>query len=158
MNYLREAEKYLEYYRDLHNSLDTMRTELSRLIEKSGPSGINNMAVIPDRIQVSGGSGGLDMYDDTVNLIFRIQTLQLSITETQEKLTEIDNLLEEISQNDECEFYGAVLRKWYIERVPKEKIASQIGYQSRTSIYTIKRRAIRKFAVRILGIKALEGI
>ena len=53
--------------------------------------------------------------------------------------------------------YGKVLYAWYVKRIPREDIDKEIGY-SRRQVYNIKDAAIRKFAVRILGIKALNAI
>ena len=160
MNYIEEAEKYLRNYRHLRGSVETMRRERERLIGKAGPAGEKNMAVALDAVRGGGrgGKGSAGKYDDAINLIWRIQGLTESIAETEEKLKEIDVLLEEISEGDGCEFYGRVLRAWYIDGIAKEEIAEEIGYESRTSIYTIRNRAIRKFAVRVLGIRALEAI
>ena len=159
MNYIEEAEKYLRNYRHLRGSVDTMRRERERLIGKARPRGEENMAIALDAVGGGrGGKGGGGEYDEAINLIWRIQGLTESIAETEEKLKEIDVLLEEISEGDGCEFYGMVLRAWYIDSVAKEDIAAEIGYESRTSIYTIRNRAIRKFAVRVLGIRALEAI
>lgn len=156
MNYINAAEEYLRNYRHLKGSIGTMRREMERLLAQAGPSGDNNMAVAIDA--VGGGRGGSGEYDETVNILWRVQELMANIIETEKKLEEVDVLLEEISRGEGCEFYGAVLRKWYVNCIPKDQIAEQIGYESRTSIYTIKNRAIRKFAVRVLGIRALESI
>ena len=156
MNYIEEAEKYLRNYRHLRGSVDTMRRERERLIGKAGPRGEENMAIALDA--VGGGWGSAGEYDDAINLIWRIRELTENIQKTEERLKEIDRILEEISEGDGCEFYGRVLRAWYIDGIAKEDIAAEIGYESRTSIYTIRNRAIRKFAVRVLGIRALEAI
>lgn len=156
MNYIEEAEKYLRNYRHLRGSVETMRRERERLIGKAGPRGEENMAIALDAVGVGRGSAG--EYDDAINLIWRIRELTENIQKTEERLKEIDRILEEISEGDGCEFYGRVLRAWYIDGIAKEDIAAEIGYESRTSIYTIRNRAIRKFAVRVLGIRALEAI
>jgi hypothetical protein len=156
LNYIEEAEKYLRNYRHLRGSVETMRRERERLIGKAGPRGEENMAIALDA--VGGGRGSAGEYDDAINLIWRIRELTENIQKTEERLKEIDRILEEISEGDGCEFYGRVLRAWYIDGIAKEDIAAEIGYESRTSIYTIRNRAIRKFAVRVLGIRALEAM
>jgi hypothetical protein len=47
---------------------------------------------------------------------------------------------------------------WYIEELPKEKIAEIIGYSSKQSIYDIEAKAIRKFAIMLFGIDVLKAI
>ena len=158
MNYVEEAEKYLRNYRHLRGSVETMCRERNRLIGQAGPAGEKNMAVTIDAVGGGGKGKGGGEYDEAINLIWRVRELQGNIEETKERLREIDGLLEDISEGDGCEFYGMVLRAWYIDSVAKEDIAAEIGYESRTSIYTIRNRAIRKFAVRVLGIRALEAL
>ena len=155
MNYINAAEEYLRNYRHLKGSLGTMRKEMERLLAQAGPNGDNNMAVAIDA--VGGGKGGGGEYDETVNLIWRMQELMANIIETEKKLEEVDVLLEEISWGEGCELYGVVLRKWYIDKVPKERIGEEIGYRER-NIYYLKGKAIRVFAIRMLGIRALEAI
>ena len=94
--------------------------------------------------------------DEAYNTLFTIQKLTKSRKETKEKLKEIDSLLECLEEENGCELFGQVLRKWYIEKIPKEDIAREIGYSSRQSIYTLKGKAIRKFAVRLFGLKSLK--
>ena len=155
MNYISAAEEYLRNYRHLAGSVKTMRRERGRLIGQAGPSGVSNMAVSIDA--VGGGKGGGGEFDEAINLVWRIKELTDNINETEKRLAEIDGLLEEISEGEGCEFYGRVLQAWYIEGVAKERIGEEIGYQER-NIYYLKAKAVRKFAVRVLGIRALEAI
>jgi hypothetical protein len=155
LNYIEEAEKYLRNYRHLRGSVETMRRERERLIGKAGPRGEENMAIALDA--VGGGKGGGGEFDEAINLVWRIRELTDNIRETEERLAEIDELLDEISEGEGCECFGIVLRKWYIDKVPKERIGEEIGYQER-NIYYLKAKAIRVFAVRMLGIRALEAI
>lgn len=151
MNYIKEAESYLWYYHDLYRSIENIDRQIARLIAKASPKMIS--AIRFDETGVKAGH-----YDDTLNVLFEIQKLTEAKAETQAALAEVEKILEEISQEPGCELYGQVLRKWYIEKVPKEDIASEIGYSSRRSVYEIKNRAIRKFAVRLFGIEALKAV
>jgi transposase len=45
-----------------------------------------------------------------------------------------------------------------IDKLPKEDIAEMIGYSSKRSVYDIREKAIRKFAVMMFGIKALQAL
>nr|DAM13526.1 MAG TPA: Protein of unknown function (DUF1492) [Caudoviricetes sp.] len=150
MNYIKEARHYLKYYGDMYRSLENMDKEISRLIRKTGPKEISAIAYSSEK--VSGGAG----QDEAINILFKLQKLINSREETSKKLKEIDDLLDDLEKG--YKYYGQVLRKWHIERTPKEKIAEEIGYSSRTSIYTLEAKAIRKFAVRLFGIDALKAI
>ncbi|MDF2571533.1 MAG: hypothetical protein K0R55_3137 [Sporomusa sp.] len=56
---------------------------------------------------------------------------------------------------------GAISRwffMWYVERLDKEEIAERLGYSSRQSVYDMRNRAIKKFAVALFRVAALEAI
>ena len=152
MDYIKEAENYLKYYNDLYKSIEIMKKRRRYLIYGTGPKSPSTINYDITGIHSSG------KYDEMINIIYEIQRIDDSIKETSEELKKIDEILDDISKDPECEFYGPVLRKWYIEKVPKEEIAEQIGYSSRQSIYTIKNLAIRKFAIRMFGIEALKAV
>lgn len=76
--------------------------------------------------------------------------------DTLNELDEIEKILEDISSEEDCELYGRVLKMWYIKKVPKEKIAEELSYSSRQSVYDIKNRALRKFTIRWFGVYALK--
>jgi len=153
VNYIKEAEKYLYYYNELYRSLEHMRRERSRLIGKSCPS-----SDVVAKFDLTGVRASA--HDEAINDLYKIKVLTENIAETEKALAEVDKILEEISKDPGCELYGEVLRKWYIEKIPKEEIAEEIGYSenSRQSIYNIRNAAIRKFAVRLFGIGALKVV
>lgn len=183
MNYIKEAELYLHNYRDLRESVGTMQKELGRLIRSAGPRGDDHMAARID-IAGKGKGGGAGQYDDALNCLLRIKTLQGSIAETETMLAEIDWILEDISRTDadkgdgtktgqideetvilqnytddpHRQFFGQVLRMWYVDKLPKEDIAEALGYETRRTIYLIRDQAIRVFAVRVLGLGALDAM
>jgi len=150
VNYIKEAEEILKYHRDLFESVDKMREEISRLITRQGPSSLNAIALEPTGIH--GGS----KQDETYNVLFKIKTLTESRERTLAKLESIKVELEEINQEPGCENYGTLLRKWYIQGDKKEDIAKMLGYSSVQSTYVLKDRAIRKFAIRHFGLNAMN--
>jgi len=149
VNYIREAENVLKYYKDLCQSIDRMDREIARLIRKAGPHDISAM-VMDEQL----GSG---KHDETINILFEIQQLTENRAKTEEELNKVNVMLEDISKQPGCEKYGEVLRKWYIESKPRYVIAKEFGYTER-HIYRIKNEAIRKFAVRLFGIEALKVV
>jgi len=151
MNYIREAENVLKHYKDLYQSIENMDRQIGRLVSNAGPSG--GRAIKLDESGIRSGK-----FDATINLLYEIQTLTDNKFKTQTELDEINVILDEISAEPGCEQHKAVLWKWYIERVPKEDIAEQIGYGSKQSVYNIRNLAIRKFAIRLFGIDALRAV
>jgi hypothetical protein len=47
---------------------------------------------------------------------------------------------------------------WYVEKKAKEDIAEKLGYSHKQSVYEIKNKAIRKFAISLFGIVALQAM
>lgn len=150
MNYIQEAEKRLRHYRDLENSITQMNKDVARIIAKSSPSELNAVAMDITGIRSS-------KVDEAYNVLYELQTLRESIEQTEQEIESIKSILEDISQESECRHYGRVLYLWYVKRAVREEICQEVGYAER-QIYRIKNDAIRKFAVRILGIKALDAI
>jgi hypothetical protein len=151
MNYIREAENVLWYYRDLYQSIELLTKRIGKLISNAGPSDISAMVLDDTGIRSK-------KVDDALNVLFEIQKLTELRKETQEAIADVDKILNGFENEADCKYYGIVLRKWYIERVPKEDIAREIGYSSKQTIYDIKNRAIRKFAVMLYGIDALKVV
>ncbi len=149
MNYIREAEKYLWHYADLYRSLNNMVKERARLIGRAGPKWYQSLDFTQPN--VTGGPG----HEDAYNLLFKIKTLTDHIQKTEQQLKEIDTVLRDISNEPGCELYGDILKKWYIEKVPREEIAREARYCQR-NIYKIKDKAIRKFAINLYGLDAVS--
>jgi hypothetical protein len=125
-----------------------MEGEILRLVEKAGPLDIK-------AINLEELKSGMH-HDDIYNLYLEIGTLSTLKMKTEAFIKAIDKILDDASKERECRYYGYVLRKWYIEREKKEVIAKEIGYATRTSIYDIKSRAIRKVAIMMYGVGALN--
>lgn len=149
MNYIKEAEKYLRHYRDLQHSIDYMNKKISKLTWEGLPDGYKKNITIDDMPH------GSKFKDEMYNIAFELKTFQRMKEETEKELKEMDSILNKLAKEDSN--YEKVLRYWYIEKKPKEEIAELIHYSSRTTIYEIKGKAIRKFAVMIFGLDALSA-
>lgn len=149
MNYIEEAENYLRHYYDLHRSLQNMRRERGKLIGRSAPKGYSEKDYTQPRPSNMSGQ------DDAYDVLFKIKTLTDNIQKTEGYLEEVNIILDEISVEPGCELFGDILRKWYIEKLPREEIAQESQYCER-NIYKIKDKAIRKFAVNIFGLDAVS--
>lgn len=153
MDYVREAEKVLYHYRDLKFALQNLEHQIEKLIFQSAPADAKGA-----NIEITGVKYGY--HDDAINTLFKLKVLTENQEKTAAEIKKIDELLDELEKDSDCEYYSQVLRLWYIEKTPKEEIAGLIGYSpnSRQSIYNIKDQAIRKFAIMYFGIGALKAI
>ena len=92
--------------------------------------------------------------DNTGFLFNNLLELQENRELTVQQLREIDETLEAISRQEKCEYYGRILRLWYIEGITKERIAEFLNY-SEKSVYNKRKLAIEKLAVQLFGVKAV---
>lgn len=153
VNYVKEAEEILKYYRDLNRSVDHMSHEINRLIGHNAPSDLNAVAMDITGVH---GSGSED--DNTYNVLYKIQVLSENRDKTQGEMELVNWILHEISQDQGCEEYKNILMHWYVHRTPKEEIKEIFGYSSKQSVYNLRDHAIKKFAVRYFGIDAMKAI
>lgn len=128
-----------------------MEKERAKLIGKAGPKGYPKADY--SQPLVEGGKGK----DDAYNLLFKIKVLTDKIQKTEKQLEDVERILKEISQDQGCELYGDILRKWYIDRVPREEIAEDTRYCKR-NIYNIRDKAIRKLAINLFGLDAVSVV
>ncbi|BBB91042.1 MAG TPA: hypothetical protein PKA28_10755 [Methylomusa anaerophila] len=150
MDYIKEAEKRLWHYRDLEKSIEQMNCDIARIVSRSSPSELNAVAM-----DITGIRSGKT--DEAFNILLELKTLSESKKKTEEEIDQIAEILKDISKEKDCKLYGKVLYSWYVKRKDRDEIAKEIGYSVR-QVYNIRDEAIRKFAVRILGIEALRVI
>ena len=151
MDYIKQAEKVLDHYRDLQNSLVNMDRQIARLMRYSCPKQLSGSVM--DETGIRAGR-----HVDTLTAFCDIVTLRENREETKDELAYIDYILDSLSDEPKCELYGKILTMWYIDGMPKEEIADKVGYSSRQSIYSIRKLAITKFAIRLFGKKALVAV
>jgi hypothetical protein len=153
MNCIREAENYLRYYRELTRSIEHADRQISRLQYQGSPT-----ADTVAHMDITGIHASKPI--NTLNQIYQLQKWQEMRDRTVREIEKIEESLAGICADPGCERYRDVLYMWYVEKLDKEDIATTIGYSetSRKSIYEIKNKAIKKFAVSLFGIEALEAI
>lgn len=151
MNCIREAENYLRYYRELHQSVEHAEYMISKLVNQTAPNDLSAVSM-----DVTGIRAGKPY--NTLNQMYQLQMWQEIKDSTLVEIAKIDSVLDAISQNSGCEIYKKLLYMWYVEKKVKEEIAEELGYSHKQSVYEIRNKAIIKFAVALFGIVALEAI
>lgn len=151
MNCIREAENYLRYYRELNQSLGHADRMINKIKWQSAPRALGavNMDVTGVRA---------DKPINTLNQMYQLQKWQEMRERTQEEIDGIEVSLQGICLDPGCERYRDILFMWYVEKRDKEDIAECMGYSTRQSVYDIKAKAMRKFAVCLFGVTALEAM
>lgn len=151
MNCIREAENYLRYYRELKKSVEHADRMIGQLMRQTAPRMIGAVTMDITGIRTS-------QPHDTLNQIYQLQKWQEMKELTLNEIGKVDSVLDAICQDSGCERYKEVLVMWYVEKMDKDMIAGKFGYSSRQSVYDMKNKAIRKFAVALFGVTALKAI
>lgn len=152
MNYIKEAEDILKNHRKLKDSINNLEKRKNNIINKSAPGTLQTIDYSKPAIQKQNYS------DDTITQICEIMQINNDIKETEAELEIVDNILKQIKQEDEI--LERFLKLKYIEK-PKDnlsKISKELGYSedSNHTIYDIKNKALREFAIRYFGGNAIR--
>lgn len=153
MNYIKESEEILKNHRKLNNALSNLNCRKRRLILKGVPKDIAGIDYSRPAIQ------HMDYAESTINEIVELMEINKQIEETQNEMQLVDDILEVIKKEDqELEKF---LKLKYITKYKKSmsEIANEMGYsrESRKTIYNIKDRALKEFAIRYFGVIALKN-
>ncbi len=152
MNYIKEAERIIKSYNGLKESIENLNNRKLYLVYKSRPKELGAVDYSKPGIQKHNYS------DNTINELCEISQIIESIEKTEAEINIIENILEQIKKEDEL--LERFLRIKYIEN-PKDnikKIAKELGYseESNHTLYDIKAKALRAFALRYFGGKAMK--
>ena len=146
MNYFKEAEHVLSNRKNLEQSLLNLNHRKERLIDSGVPPQLNGLD--PAKPYVTGGAVN-DTMTDCLDLI----EINKEIKITEAKIKEIDSVIGQL--NDENK---KILMLWYIGLESKEEICAVLHYESRSTLYDKRNRAIGEFAVLYYGAAALDAI
>jgi hypothetical protein len=151
MNCIREAENYLRYYRELHQSIEHADYMISKLLKQTAPKEISAVSM-----DITGIRAGKPC--NKLNQMYQLQMWQEMKERTLVEMEKVDVILESINHGVGCERYKDILHMWYVEKTDKEDIAERMGYSSRQSVYDLRNKAISKFSIALFGITALKAI
>lgn len=151
MNCIREAENYLRYYRELNHSLGHADRMIGKLVSQGWPKDLTAVSMDVTGVRA-------DKPVNTLNQMYQLQKWQEMRERTQEEIDRIEVSLQGICLDPGCDRYRDILFMWYVEKRDKEDIAESMGYSHRQSAYEIKNKAIKKFAVALFGVMALEAM
>lgn len=146
MDYKKDAEDQLRYYKYLKGAVDNLKTEISN---------INTELTCIKNIDYSGmphGSGSALPDDNIVNKLYRKQRAIEELKITLRAIKRIEVILDKIQELNESE--GKILKVFYIEGLRGEALEDAMGCSER-NCYRIKYEAIKKLAIELYGIKVL---
>jgi hypothetical protein len=151
MDYIKEAENYLKYYRHLNKSVESLEKEIIRLKYKDAPRIIKAVAMDESEIRSQLGK------NDAMNDVYKLLTLTECQDDTKKSIKNIDDILDMISAEKGCGHYGFLLKFWYVDKMDKLDIAEELHISER-SVYYHKENAIKSFAIALFGIAVLKVV
>lgn len=150
MNYIKEAEQYLKYYHQLKRSVDHTDHMITKMKWKSRPHEIR--AISNDITGIAAKKPS-----DTLDQLYELSKWQECKADNLKEIAHIECILDEISKGEGCERYGDLLKMWYVERMDKIDIASELNCSERNA-YRLKESAVEKFAIGLFGIVVLRSL
>lgn len=154
MNYIKESEEILKVHRKLYYSLQTLNKRRKKLVFNGAPKMPGAIEYNKPAIQ------HMDYSEDTFNDMCEIMDINRQIAETEEEMKIVNDILEEIKKEDIT--LETFLRLKYITDYKKSmgEIAQELGYSSESTktIYNIKTRALREFAIRYFGARGAKSV
>ena len=150
MNYIKEAEDVLNNYRKLKSSINNLKKRKQVILDKGKPRELGAIDYSKPVVSKQGYT------DDTLNQICEITQINYQIKDTEAEIKVIAKILKEIREENEVLANFLILR--HIERKDLKTIAKELGYseESNHTIYDIRNRAIREFAIRYFGGQAMK--
>lgn len=122
MDYIKEAEAYLKYYANLKKSVTHAKYMMGRLA---------NQVYITEK----GGyrCGDLCMWQEICR-------------QNEAEICHIEEMLCGLTEKER-----QVLELYYIEKMRVADIAAELDYEGRKSVYNLKSKALKNFAVNLFG-------
>jgi len=153
LNYIKESETILKNYRKLLLSIKNLEDRRDELLKKGGPEEIKSQNYTKPSIQKFNYS------DDTFNQICEVADLNNQIKETKREVILVNKILKQIKNEDE-KIYEFIKIKYVKEpKISMNCVAEKLGYSpdSNDTIYKIKEKALKEFAILYFGVNALKS-
>ncbi|MGN1111801.1 MAG: DUF1492 domain-containing protein [Acutalibacteraceae bacterium] len=146
MNYFKAAEQVLSSVPLLSRALENLKRRQERLLSDGKPQK-------PKTIDFNKPFTDTGYANDTLNELLAFSECSKNITETNKKIDEITDIIEQLSPEQK-----KLLKLWYIEKRPKEAIMSELHIESLATVYNLRNKAVAEFALLYFGASALSSI
>lgn len=146
MDYIKEAENYLKHYASLRKSVSHARYMINKLMMKSCPgevSAVNN--------DITGVSAQHPV--NTLQEMYELQQWQKIVTDNEHEIKHISDTLESLEDKEKL-----ILEMWYVNKMQAIDIMNEFEYDERRSVYNLKSKALKNFAINLFGIKVFNAI
>ena len=146
MNYYKSAEQVLSSVSILERSLMNLEKRKQRLIDGGLPADVGTISY--DKPFTNS-----KFISDTLNELLSVSECQKCIAATKSEIDEIYSVIDQMPDE-----YQKIVRMWYIQKIPKEKIMDEMYIGSLATVYNLRNRAVAEFALLYYGSPALNSI
>lgn len=144
MDYIKDVEERLRKYKNAEETIINLNNRLKKLSMRGCPREVSAV----DFSKIGHGSCSNEAFNDLVE----VQHLMKQINNIEDDKEIIENTLN-IIKRDNKEDYDFIDLK-YLQELPMDQVAVKLGYSSSSNrtIYSIKDRALSKFALLYWGV------
>jgi len=146
MNYFKAAEQVLMAVPTLKTALQNLTSRKERLLGSGKPR-------LPGAITFDKPFTDAHAANDTLNDLLELTECVRNIDETKRVLSEIETILGQLSDE-----HKKIVELWYIEKRSKQEILSAMHYESFTTVYNARNRAVAEFALLFYGASAMPSV
>ena len=136
IDFFKESEKLLYEVTTMKAAIQNMQERHAALAK-----------IASERPKAAQGKKSKGEFSDAERLWLEYRNTDLQIKHTKIIVGHIEQAMQQL-ENEE----RVILQLWYIDRIPKEKILDKMHYESVTSLYNIKNRAVRRFTMLYYGV------
>ena len=134
MDYFKKAEEKLYSVCTLRRRLDNYEAAYDREVRRSAPSGIKPIDYSKPTVSSSRS-------DDALDSVEKMAYYKTKVIQTRDEIEDITTVAEQLP----TELYN-IIRLWYFEKKPKEKIMASLYISSPKTLYAKRRKAVKMFA------------
>lgn len=153
MNYIKESEEILKNHRKLNTSLNNLYIRRNKIIKSGFPRELMDTSYDKPDVQ------HMNYSESTINEICEVMEINAQINETKEEMQLVDDILEQIKKEDEI--LEKFIKLKYITEYKKSmrEIVKKLNYSenSNHTIYDIKKKALKEFAVLYFGVRGIKN-
>ena len=146
MNYFKAAEQVLAAAPTMVRARENLERRKARLAGKDCPRDIG--ALDYDKPFVDSHAA-----NDALSDLLDYATVCRQLADTEAALQLIDDILDQLEPEK-----ATLLRLWYMDRLPKERIMERLYISSPKAVYSLRNRAVAEFALLWFGADALHSI
>lgn len=146
MNYFKAAEQVLLSVRALEQSIENLERREKRLIDGGAPRGVG-------KAEIKKAFTATRYVNETLNEALELTECSKNLRKTRAKVAEIKTVIGQLAPE-----HKELVKMWYLEHKPKERIMEAMHIDSLTTVYNIRNKAVGEFALLYYGSESLASI